>query len=252
MKQRTAIVTGAGDGLGKGIAALLLQNGYRMAGFDNRPEPLDACVTEFGAASFLPCVVNVLDEDSVNGAVARVAEQFGTIDVLVNNVGGSMGIAKPMEDITLEEFEKVLTLNIRSTFLCCKAVIPEMKKNKHGRIINMSSMAGRSRSVFGGTPYAAAKAAIIGLTRQSSKDLGKHGITINAVAPGTIVASERIRKYWEVNRTEEERKLIVDMALVGRMGDANDVARCVLFLADEGASYITGSVVDVNGGAWVG
>lgn len=252
MKQRTAIVTGAGDGLGKGIAALLLQNGYRVAGFDNRPEPLDACVAEFGATNFLPCVVNVLDEASVNGTVARVAEQFGAIDVLVNNVGGSMGIAKPMEEITLEEFEKVLTLNIRSTFLCCKAVIPVMKKNRHGRIINMSSMAGRSRSVFGGTPYTAAKAAIIGLTRQSSKDLGKHGITINAVAPGTIVASERIRKYWEVNRTEEERKMIVDMAPVGRMGDADDVARCVLFLADEGASYITGSVLDVNGGAWVG
>jgi NAD(P)-dependent dehydrogenase (short-subunit alcohol dehydrogenase family) len=188
----------------------------------------------------------------VNGAIACVAKQWDRIDVLVNNVGGSMGIAKPVEDITLEEFEKVLALNLRGTFLCCRAVIPVMKKNRHGRIINMSSMAGRSRSVFGGTPYAAAKSAILGFTRQASRDLGRHGITINAVAPGTIVASERIREYWEVNRTEEERRMIVDMAPVGRMGDALDVARCVLFLADEGASYITGSVLDVNGGAWVG
>lgn len=252
MKQRVAIVTGVGDGLGKGIAVLLLQNGYRVAGFDNCPKSLEVLASEVTNGVFLSCVANVLDEDSVNEAVARVMERFGKIDVLVNNVGGSMGIAKPVEEISLEEFEKVLALNLRSTFLCCRAAIPVMKQNGYGRIINISSMAGRSRSVFGGTPYAAAKAAILGFTRQSSKDLGRHGITINAIAPGTVLASERIRQYWEVNRTVEERKLVVDMTPVGRMGDAEDVARCVLFLADEGASYITGSVLDVNGGAWVG
>ena len=252
MTKRIAIVTGGGDGLGKGSAGALLRTGYGVAVFDNRPEQLEAVAKEFGNKDFLPCVTNVLDEASVAASVKKVLDTFGRIDVLVNNVGGSMGISKSVELIALEDFEKVVTLNLRSTFLCCKHVIPAMKEQRHGRIINMSSMAGRSRSVFGGTPYAAAKAAIIGFTRQSSRDLGPFGITINAIAPGTVVSSERIRQYWEVNRTEEERKAVIAMAPVGRMGEAEDVARMVVFLADEGASYITGAVFDVNGGAWVG
>ncbi len=252
MERRVAIVTGAGDGIGKGIVSSFLNSGYRVGSFDNLKSRLDACAAEFGGDCFFPCVADVMNEGSVNESVNLVLEKFGRIDVLVNNVGGSMGVASPLEEISLEDFEKVLIFNTRGTFLCSKAVIPIMKKQRHGRIINMSSMAGRSRSVFGGTPYTASKAAIIGFTHQASKDLAPHGITINAIAPGTMLGGERTRRYWEENRTEEERQAILATVPVGRMGTAEDIGRTAVFLADPGASFITGAVFDINGGAWVG
>ena len=253
MEKRVVIVTGMADGIGKFITERFLDNGYAVAGVDNRAEQLQAVTAELGArGTFMPQVASVLDFDDVHAMAARVFEETGRIDVLVNNVGGSGAISQPMEEISLEDWERVLNLNIKSSFLCIHAALPYMKRAKWGRIVNMSSMAGRSRSYFGGVPYATAKAALIGMVRQGSKEMAPFGITINAVAPGVIVASERIRNYWETKRTDEEREGLVKTIPAGRTGTGDDVAAAVAFLASDDASYINGAVLDVNGGIWVG
>lgn len=253
MEKRTAIVTGMADGIGRFITEHLLDTGYSVIGVDNREEPLrEASAALSARGEFMPQKTNVLDYDDVHAMAERVFQEKGRIDILVNNVGGSGAISQPMEEIGLEDWCRVLDLNVKSTFLCIHAVVPYMKRAKWGRIVNMSSMAGRSRSYFGGVPYATAKAALIGMVRQGSREMAPFGITINAVAPGVIVASERIRNYWDTKRSEEERTELVKSIPAGRTGTGDDVAAAVAYLVSDGASYVTGSVLDVNGGIWVG
>lgn len=251
-EKKVAIVTGGADGLGKVIAESLIKNQYNVAAFDIKKDSLKNTAEELQAiGTYLPFVTNVVDEEQVNDSVMQVVEKYGRVDVLVNNAGGSLAISQEIEKILLEDWVKVIDLNLKSTFLCTKAVLPVMKKGKWGRIINMSSLAGRSRSVFGGTPYAAAKAGIIGFTRQGSKEVGIHNITINAIAPGTIISGERIRTYWN-NKSQEERDIFIKTNPAGRPGNPHEVAGVVSFLCTEEASYINGAVIDVNGGYWVG
>ena len=253
MEKRTAIVTGMADGIGRFITERLLDDGYAVIGVDYREEQLSetsAVLRERG--DFTPQRANVLDYDDVHAMAERVFAEKGRIDILVNNVGGSGAISQPMEEISLEDWERVLNLNIKSSFLCIHAVLPYMKRAKWGRIVNMSSMAGRSRSYFGGVPYATAKAALIGMVRQGSREMAPFGITINAVAPGVIVASERIRNYWDTKRSEEERVELVKSIPAGRTGTGDDVAGAIAYLVSDDASYVTGAVLDVNGGIWVG
>lgn len=253
MTQKLAIVTGAADGIGKAISKRFLQNGYIVAGFDINEDELKSTACEFAClGEFIPIKTDVTDEENIVASVYAVFNMRGRIDILVNNAGGSMGISQEIEKISLADWDKVMNVNMTATFLCSKAVIPFMKEAKWGRIINMSSMAGRSRSYFGGTPYASAKAAIIGFTRQGSKELGKYGITMNAVAPGVIISGKRISDYWHNRKTEEDRKGLLKQTPMGRTGTSEDVAEVVNFLSSEEASYITGAVIDVNGGCWVG
>lgn len=250
---KLAIVTGAADGIGKAIARRLLINDYYVAGFDINEESLKTAAEELSSLGrFIPFKTNVNDEKNINDSVKEVIETVGHIEVLVNNAGGSMAISQEIEKIDSDDWDKVINVNLKSTFLCTKAVLPKMKEAKWGRIINMSSMAGRGRSYFGGTPYAAAKAGIIGFTRQGSKELGKYGITMNAVAPGVIISGKRISDYWNYKKTEEERQGFINLTPLARPGSAEEVAEVVKFLCSEGSSYITGAVIDVNGGFWVG
>lgn len=248
---RTAVVTGGADGIGKEIVCQLLKAGYGVAIFDVKQEKLEQTAKELEGQRVLGVVCDVSREDSVVKAFEQVDQTFGRVDVLVNNAGGSLAISQPLDEIRAEDWDKVIALNLRGTFLCTKEAVARMRRQGGGRIVNMSSMAGRSRSVFGGAPYAAAKAGIIGLTRQCSKDLGPLGITINAIAPGTVISGDRIQHYWE-NKTPEEKQRFFDQNPSGRLGEPNDIARAVLFLADENASYINGAVLDINGGMWVG
>jgi len=253
MGRRISIVTGGADGIGKEIARTFLKNGYTVAAFDIKEKELTDTAEEFRKlGDYVPHMTNVVDEGQINASVEQVIKRFGRIDILVNNAGGSLAISQEIERIPAEDWDKVINLNLRSTFLCSKAVLPVMKEKKWGRIINMSSMAGRSRSVFGGTPYAAAKAGIIGFTRQGSRELGKYNITMNAVAPGTIISGARIRDYWFNKKTEEERSEFNRANPMGRPGEPQEIAEVVYFLSIDAASYITGAVIDANGGHWVG
>ncbi len=252
--ERVVIVTGGADGLGKEIIRQFLMKGYVAIACDINERKLDDNIAEFASLEgrYVPKVLDVTREAEIAQVLGEVIEHTGRVDVLVNNAGGSFAVSQPLEQIDTADWDKVVNVNLRAVFLCCKAVIPAMKAQRYGRIVNMSSMAGRSRSYFGGVPYAASKAGIIGLTRQSSKDLGAYGITINAIAPGIIISGERIRNYWDTTKTQEDRDAALAAIPMARMGGSEDIANAVMFLADEKASYITGAVLDVNGGLWVG
>lgn len=248
-EKRVALVTGAAKGIGRTVVDKLLSRGHTVAGLD-----VDQRILQENASRpthsgiFVPMEVDVLSEADIQDAVQSVHERFGPVTILVNNVGGSMGISQEIERITSSEWDYIIELNLKSTFLVTRAVLPSMKRARWGRIVNLSSIAGRSRSFFGGTPYAAAKAGIIGFTRQGSRELGPYGVTMNAVAPGVVMSGKRIETAWYESKTEEERQEFLKRVPLGRLGANEDVAAAVDFLCSEESSYITGATIDVNGG----
>ncbi len=251
--KRIAVVTGVGKGIGKDVASRLLARGHTVAGFDIDEQALEAAASELAhCGTFVPRRVDVTSETEVQASVQSLYDQFGPVTILINNAGGSMGLSKEIDSISLSEWDLVVEVNLRSTFLVTRAVLPVMKEAQWGRIVNMASIAGRGRSYFGSTAYAAAKAGIIGFTRQGSGELGPHGITMNAVAPGVVMSGERIATYWHHNKTEEERQGLLRTTPLGRLGSNAEIAAAVDFLCSDESSYITGAVIDVNGGCWVG
>lgn len=252
-EKRVALVTGGASGIGKEIVKEMLENGYDVCTFDINEEGLHSVQHEFAQLGRLSiCAGDVGDEQDVARCVKDTIKSFGRIDVLVNNAGGSFHINGSVETIAPDDWDKVVRLNLRNQFLFIHEVVPFMKERRYGRIVCMSSKAGRSRgSGNSGSPYTAAKAGILGLVRQASADLGPFGITVNAVAPGVIMSGERIRSYW-AKRSPEDVAAQMKNIPVGRFGVSEDVAYAVLFLCGEKASFINGAVLDVNGGAWVG
>lgn len=249
--KRVAVVSGGADGIGREIVQEFLDNGYAVAAFDINVEKLKKAEEDLKDYDFIGLYCNATEEQSVQEAFARVMEHYGRVDALANVAGGSLAISQPVDEISLEGWEKVIALNMRSVFLCTREAVKIMRAQQYGRIVSLSSMAGRSRSVFGGAPYAAAKAGVIGFTRQCSKDMGPIGVTINAVAPGTVMSGDRISGFW-ANKTEADKDFFFRSNPSGRLGVPKDIARTVVFLCHEDASYINGAVIDVNGGMWVG
>jgi NAD(P)-dependent dehydrogenase (short-subunit alcohol dehydrogenase family) len=178
----------------------------------------------------------------VTRAVEGVLARWGRIDVLVNNAGG-FSVIRRTEEIPDEEWDRILRFNLTSVFVCSKAVLPTMKRQHAGRIVNMSSVAGRAGAVTVASHYAAAKAGILGFTRHLAREVAAEGITVNAVAPGTV-ATER----WKALRTPEESRRLADGVPARRVCDPSEIAECVLFLASDAAGYMTGATLDVNGG----
>lgn len=249
--KRVAVVSGGADGIGKETVLEMLDAGYSVAALDIDDEKLRRISKELENESFIAVSCNAADEASVASGFEKALQQYGRIDVLVNIAGGSLGVSQPVDRIETESWDRVIELNLKSVFLCTREAVKIMRKQQYGRIVNMASMAGRSRSVFGGAPYAAAKAGVIGFTRQCSKDLGPAGITVNAVAPGTVMSGDRISGFW-ANKSEKEKEFFFESNPSGRLGCPKDIARTIVFLCHEDASYINGAVIDVNGGMWVG
>lgn len=252
MKNSIVIVTGGCSGIGLAITKRFVSAGAKVVALDINKEKLLACREQFSEEQVWPICCDVTSLEQTQDAVDQIISTFGRVDVLVNNAGGSFGVSQPLEQISEQEWDQVVNLNLKSVFHCIKAVLPQMKRQNYGRIVNIASMAGRGRSVLGGAPYAAAKAGVIGLTRHISLDLGRYAITINAVAPGTVLSGERVETYWNNRKTEEERRVFLAANPLGRLGTVEDIAGAVLFLSGPEASYITGAVLDVNGGSWVG
>jgi NAD(P)-dependent dehydrogenase (short-subunit alcohol dehydrogenase family) len=192
---------------------------------------------------------NALDAAAVEDVVRRAVDAFGRIDVLVNAVGGSTVIDRPArttEQLTFADWQKLIAFNLDATFLCTHAVIPVMKRQRSGKIVNLSSIAGRGKSASSSSAYAAAKGGIIAFTRKLAHELGPEGINVNAIAP-SITLTERIRPHWE-KRSQAAQAEEIERTPLRRVAEAVDQARVICFLASADADFVTGITIDVTGG----
>lgn len=241
LNERVAIVTGSGQGIGKAIALELAQRGAIVVTNDISGCCADdtlAEVREHGSDG-LAITADVSDAEQVNALVKQVIDTYGKVDILVNNAGTTRDnlIMRMPED----EFDFIQRTNLKSAWLCSKAVIRPMMKKRYGRIINMSSASGRMGQA-GQTNYSASKAGLIGLTKALAREVASRGITVNAIAPGFIQTA--LTEQMPEGILDELTKLIP----VGRQGTVDDIAFAVAFLAAQEASYITGQVLSVDGG----
>jgi len=241
---QVAIVTGAAKGIGLRVARAFGREGARVAALDVNADGVEGLAGELaaGGREALALKVDVTVAGEVRRAVDTVIGRWGRVDVLVNNAGG-FSVIRRTEDIPDEEWDAIFRFNVTSAFLCTKAVLPHMRRQRSGSIVNLSSIAGRSSAVTTTSHYAAAKAAILGFTRHVALEAAGDGIRVNAVAPGTV-ATERIRAL----RTPEQTRRIADTVPLGRIGEPEEIADVVLFLASDAARYVTGAALDVNGG----
>src|ERR1700688_1516295 len=242
---RVALVTGASQGIGHACALALARQGATVAVAARNREKLDALVAEIAAAGGKAAayVIDVADEDQVKAGIKSAIAQFGKIDILVNNAG----ITRDQLVMRMKraDWDSVLSTNLTSAYLCIQQVIPSMLKQRWGRIINITSVFGQIGQA-GQAHYAASKAGLIGLTMAMAREVASRNITCNAVAPGFIETS------MTAALSEEFKQTAVKTIPLGRVGSPEDVASAVTFLASEEASYITGHVLNVNGGLLMG
>jgi len=240
---QVVIVTGAGRGIGKAIALAFAAEGAKVVVSDVNGDSADrvAKLIRDLSQDALAVEVDVSKAGRVARLIQKTLEAFGTIDVLVNNAG----VLRPtrLEDISEEEWDWLMDINVKGVFLCTKAVLPTMRSRGGGKIVNLASIAGRSTSTFGGAHYTTSKAAVLGLTRHAAREMAQYHINVNSVSPGSI-DTEMVREYSTAEEREEEAKNVP----LGRFADPQEVARVVLFLASQEASYITGATIDINGG----
>lgn len=241
---RVVIVTGAGRGMGRATALLFGREGANVVVNDINPQAACAVAEEIRRAggAAIDLVADVSDPEQVSRMVDRVLAQYGAIDILVNNAGIAR-TTSPLELISDEEWSAIIGVDLTGVFYCMRAVLPHMKARCFGKIVNISSSAGRSVSTFAGAHYTAAKAGVLGLTRHAAREYAPFHININAIAPGTI-ETELLYDHASAERIAAEAKKIP----LGRLGTPEDEANLVAFLASEEASYITGATVDINGG----
>jgi 3-oxoacyl-[acyl-carrier protein] reductase len=222
---RVAVVTGTAHGIGEAIAAALEADGMTVHGVDKEE-------------------VDVTDGQAVTAYFAGL----GTVDVLVNNAGGVAGqIHHPLEEISDEEWNAIVDANLTGTFHCTRAVVPGMKQRGWGRIVNISSGAGRSVSLTGIQAYASAKAGQIGFTRQMAHELGRYGITVNCIAPGFVLSNPTSIKQWEGYGEAGQAALLEGIA-VRRLGKAEDIANGVRFFVADASAWVTGQTLSIDGG----
>jgi len=248
---KIALITAAGRGIGRATAEIIGREGGTVVGVEVDKEALDQVVGAVRAAGGTAhgLVADALDGTQVAGVVKRVVDEHGRIDILVNAVGGSTIIAKPsapVDELTLDDWQRMLHFNLTGTFLFCNAVAPVMKRQRGGKIVNISSIAGRGVSPTSSSAYATAKGGIIAFTRKLSFELGPFGVTVNAIAP-SLTLSPRLRPRWE-RMTEGERARESARVPLGRVALPEDQARVICFLASNDADFVTGVTIDVNGG----
>ena len=247
---RVAIVTGAAHGIGRAICRLLGQAGATVWAVDILREELDATVAQVSEAGgdCRPVVVDVTDAAAVQACVDGVLRRDGRVDILVNNAGGVRGqVGRPVEEIADAEWDVVVRTNLYATFYFIRAVAPAMKRQRAGRIVNISSGAGRSVSLTGIQAYASAKAGQIGFTRQTAHELGPFGITVNSIAPGFVLSNPTSIAQWERYGAEGQQRLLEGIA-TRRLGTPEDIANGVLFFVADEASWVTGQVLSIDGG----
>ncbi len=238
LEGRTAVVTGGGAGIGLAIADRLTVSGARVALWDSRPAALDT------ARKTLPDAVgftaDIADERAVADAAAGTLEAFGSIDVLVNNAGIN-GANRKVWEIPLDEWQRMMDVNLTGTFLCCRAVVPHMISAGYGRIVNIASIAGKEGNPNHGH-YSTSKAGVIALTKSLGKETVGTGVIVNAIAPAAVETAIL------AENTPEQRAYLLSKIPMGRVGRPEEVAALAAWLASEEISFSTGAVYDISGG----
>ena len=248
-EKRVAVVTGGAKGIGRATAVAFAEAGAEVAVWDQDEERGSALASEIGGCF---CRVDVADRESVDAATATTIARFGRVDVLINNAG----IVRDAQFVKVrdgrvtgrmsgEDFDDVLAVNVKGVFLCTQAIVHHMIEQRYGRIVSASSVVGLDGN-FGQTNYVAAKSGVIGMTKVWARELGKHGITANAVAPG-FIETDMARGVPNKILTR-----MLERTPVGRLGAADEVARAYLFLASEEAGFINGATLRVDGGLVIG
>jgi 3-oxoacyl-[acyl-carrier protein] reductase len=249
LTDKVAIVTGSATGIGKAIASTFVREGANVVLCDIDADGMKQVEQEFTLQHRRSCVklVDVTVRSQVEAMVAKTVEAFGRVDILVNNAGGGGGVSGLM--LNDEEWDRIVELNLKSQFMCCRAVVPQMERQGYGRIVNISSNAGKYRSnvgTIGGIAYAAAKAGILQFTRSSAYLLGRKGITVNAIAPGSVLTNAGHREYNSMH--PERRDRVIKETPLGRFALPDEIAQIAVFLASDDASYVTGATILANGG----
>ena len=222
---KTAVVTGTAHGIGAAIADALRGQGADTRGVDKDRADL-----------------------TKPSEVRAFFDSVGGVDILVNTAGGVVGqVGRPIEEVSDEDWDAVVQANLYSAFLCTRAVVPSMKQRRWGRIVNISSGAGRGVSLTGIQAYTSAKAGQIGFTRQMAHELGPFGITVNCIAPGFILSNPTTERQWQSYGEEGQRKLVEGIA-TRRLGQPEDIANGVLFFVSERSSWVTGQTISIDGG----
>lgn len=243
LEGKVAIITGGGRGIGRGIAKRLAEAGAEIVIADidiSKAKKTAEDLARKGKNS-LAIQADISRERAVNFLVKKSLDKFKKVDILINNAG--IMFRTRLQHLSLEEWEKTLRVNLTGPFLLIKALLPVMKKNGHGRIINISSSAGRSVSTLGGVHYTASKAGLLGLTRATAKELASFGITVNSVCPG-LIDTQMVRRTTK----KAELKAFLNSFPVQRLGLPEEIGDLVVFLCSDRASYITGASIDINGG----
>lgn len=244
---QTAIVTGAGHGFGRVIAQGFAARGATVYVLDINAQGLAETVRLCGPKCH-SAVVDVGDRAGVQKVVADIAATTGRVDILVNNAGGVCGqTGRPIEDITAEDWHAIFNVNLTGTFMMTQAVAPMMKQAKRGRVVNISSGAGRTISLTGIQAYASAKAGQIGLTRQLAHELGAWNITVNCIAPGFVLSNPTTERQYEAMGDDGKARLLAEIAL-HRLGTPDDIAHAVMFFCSDYAGWVTGETLGVDGG----
>ncbi|MBP1990086.1 SDR family NAD(P)-dependent oxidoreductase [Paenibacillus eucommiae] len=243
LQGKSAVITGAGQGMGKEIAKFFAQHGANIVLNDLNADRLKETAAEITAAGgkAVWVMADVSRSEHVASLIDEACNAYSTVDILVNNAG----VLRPTSfiDIEEQEWDLVMEANVRSVFLCTKAVLPIMMEKKGGKIVNISSSAGRSVSTLGGAHYTTSKAAVLGLTRHAAKEMAPYNIHVNAVCPG-LIDTEMVR-----NTCKPEQITYYENSFpIQRLGTTKEVASLVLFLASDDSSYITGASIDINGG----
>jgi 3-oxoacyl-[acyl-carrier protein] reductase len=245
---KVALVTGASSGIGHATAVALANCGAAVALNYHRneigAELLRKQITANGGKA-VALQGDVTVAADVEGLVKRTADELGPIDILVNNAGSLIERLRILE-MSEERWDQVIDLNLKSAFLCVKAVAPSMIERKTGTIINLSSIAGRNGGALGSIHYSSAKGGLISFTKGLAKELAPHGIRVNAVSPGVIDTP-----YHEQFSSPEMMKNYVNAIPLGRVGTSEDVAKVIVFLASDAASYLVGETIEVNGGMYM-
>jgi NAD(P)-dependent dehydrogenase (short-subunit alcohol dehydrogenase family) len=250
-KDKVALITAVASGIGRATADIMASEGAVIIGVDNDERRLTMAMEAMNMSGgrAIGRLTDALDERQVNAVVDWAAKQYGSVDILVNAVGGSTIIEKPgatVDELTFDEWQKLIHFNLTGTFLFCHAVTPLMKQRRQGKIVNLASIAGRGLSASSSSAYSAAKGGIIAFTRKLAFELGPFGINVNAIAPSRTL-TERIRPRWN-QQSPEDQAAEIERTPLRRVAEATDQAKVICFLASSDADFVTGLTIDVTGG----